>query len=410
MANPELYPFDLRPQGHDIISFWLFHTIVKCYEHTGEVPFDAVMINGHVLDENREKMSKSKGNVVLPREVMAEYPIDAIRFWAASASVGDDFPFSDKDITAGEKLLRKLWNASKLVDQLAPGQPDEPDELAAIDRWLLAELDDAVADITAHFEAYEFAKARDRLRTFFWNTFCDDYLEIAKQREREARSASEDASGERSEPRAGEESMEYALRTAHRTFLLLWAPILPHVTEELWQATYAEGTGTASQFDSVHTERWPTERGYDADLAAGETAMAVISALRRYKSERQLPLNADLASVTVHGDVAGFEDAIRDVMHVGELEVRDDEPEIATEIASIGLEYATLGPQYGAKVGEIDDAIDAGEFELDEDAGVLRVAGEELDEELFEVAFERTYSGDGEMLETDDAVVIVREE
>jgi valyl-tRNA synthetase (EC 6.1.1.9) len=102
MANPELYPFDMRPQGHDIISFWLFHTVVKCVEHTGEVPFDAVLINGFVLDENRKKMSKSKGNVVLPEEVMADYPVDAIRYWAASSSLGDDFPFKTNEITQGE--------------------------------------------------------------------------------------------------------------------------------------------------------------------------------------------------------------------------------------------------------------------------------------------------------------------
>ncbi len=403
MENPELYPFDLRPQGHDIISFWLFHTIVKCYEHTGEVPFDAVLINGHVLDENREKMSKSKGNVVEPSEVLAEYPVDAVRFWAASAAVGDDFPFSEKDIVAGEKLLRKLWNASKLVDALAPRDPEEPDDLEAIDRWLLAELDDAVADVAAHFEAYEFAKGRDRLRTFFWNTFCDDYLEIAKTREEEP-------------------STQYALRTAHRTFLELWAPYLPHATEEIWQAVYANGSSEA--FESVHTRDFPDPRGYEADLEAGETAMEVISALRRYKSENQLPLNAELESVKVFGPVAGFEEAIRDVMHVRDLEVLEEPPEISTEVASIDLDYATLGPEYGPKVGEIDAAIDAGEFEIVEDSAeprsadsssgdepregrVLRVAGEELEADLFEVELERTYSGEGQMLETESAVVVL---
>ncbi|WP_255191816.1 valine--tRNA ligase [Natronobeatus ordinarius] len=385
MDHPELYPFDLRPQGHDIISFWLFHTVIKCYEHTGEVPFDATMINGHVLDENREKMSKSRGNVVHPSEVLAEYPVDAVRFWAASAAVGDDFPFSEKDIVAGEKLLRKLWNASKLVDHLAPTDPDEPDDLEAIDRWLLAELDDAISDLTEHFEAYEFAKARDRLRTFFWNTFCDDYLEIAKTREESP-------------------STQYALRTAHRTFLELWAPYLPHVTEEIWQAVYAT---EAEGLDSIHTREWPTVAGYEADLEAGETAMEVISALRRYKSERQLPLNAELESVAVFGAVEGFEEAIQNVMHVGELEVLEEQPEVTTEVASIDLEYATVGPEYGAKVGEIDAAIDDGEYELDEGAGVLRVAGEELEEAMFEVSLERTYSGAGEMLETESAVVVV---
>jgi len=100
MEHPELYQFDLRPQGHDIISFWLFHTLVKCYEHTGEVPFEETMINGHVLDENREKMSKSVGNVVEPEAVLAEFPVDATRYWAAGTAVGDDFPFKEKDLRA----------------------------------------------------------------------------------------------------------------------------------------------------------------------------------------------------------------------------------------------------------------------------------------------------------------------
>ncbi|APW97718.1 valine--tRNA ligase [Halobiforma lacisalsi AJ5] len=386
MSKPELYPFDLRPQGHDIISFWLFHTVVKCYEHTGEVPFDATMINGHVLDENREKMSKSRGNIVAPDEVLAEYPVDAVRFWAASAAVGDDFPYQEKDLTAGEKLLRKLWNASKLVNTLAPREPDEPEELEPIDRWLLAELDDATEELTAQLEAYEFAKARDRLRTFFWNTFCDDYLEIAKERE-------------------DNPSTQYALRTAHRTFLELWAPFLPHVTEEIWQAVYT-GDGSLEE-TSIHLRDWPEPQGYDADLEAGETAMEVISALRRYKSENQLPLNADLEAVAVYGEVDGFADAIANVMHVADLEVLSDQPEITTQVASIDLDYSQVGPQYGEKVGEIDAGIESGDYELDREDGVLRVAGEELAEDLFEVERERTYSGEGEMLETESAVVIV---
>nr|WP_228434611.1 valine--tRNA ligase [Natrarchaeobaculum aegyptiacum] len=408
MAKPELYPFDLRPQGHDIISFWLFHTVVKCYEHTGEVPFDATLINGHVLDENREKMSKSKGNVVAPDEVLADYPVDAVRFWAASAAVGDDFPYQEKDLRAGEKLLRKLWNASKLVDTLAPADPDEPDDLEPIDRWLLAELDDATAELTDQFENYEFAKARDRLRTFFWNTFCDDYLEIAKGRE-------------------DNPSTQYALRTAHRTFLELWAPFLPHVTEEIWQAVYAgeaprasdESSGERSEprdagegaleETSIHLREWPEPQGYEADLEAGETAMEVISALRRYKSENQLPLNADLGSVSVFGAVEGFEDAIQQVMHVEQLTVLEDEPEVTTEVASIDLDYSTLGPKFGAKVGEIDDAIDAGEYEIDDEADVLRAAGEKLEADLFEVDLERTYSGEGEMIETESAVVVLED-
>ncbi|QLH78201.1 valine--tRNA ligase [Halosimplex rubrum] len=394
MERPELYQFDLRPQGHDIISFWLFHTVVKCYEHTGEVPFESVMINGHVLDENREKMSSSRGNVVLPEEVMAEYPVDAIRFWSASASVGDDFPYKEGDLEAGERLLQKLWNASRLIDQLTP-EPDaveEPDEddLAAVDRWMLAELDDAVESLTEQFEAHEYSKARNELRSFFWNSFCDDYLEIAKQR-------LDDADGG-----ADARSTEYALLTAHRTFLKLFAPFLPHVTEELWQRLYAEG---GAELDSVHTVDWPETRGYEADLEAGETAMEVIAALRRYKTDNGLALNADLGQVQVYGNVAGFEDAVAEAMHVADLETLDEAPEVTTEVTGVDLDYSLVGPEYGSQVGDIDAAIESGEFE--EVDGELHVAGVELDSEMYEIEEARTYSGDGEMIETESAILIV---
>jgi len=389
MDHPELYPANMRPQGHDIISFWLFHTIVKCVEHTGEVPFESVLINGHVLDEDRKKMSSSKGNVVLPGEVIDEYPVDAIRYWSASSAVGDDFPFKTNELTMGEKLIRKIWNASKLGDQLAPGTaPEEPDELEPIDRWLLATLDDEIEALTDLLDEYEFAKARDRLRSFFWNTFCDNYLEIAKQRADDGL----------------DPSAAYALTTTHRTVLKLFAPLLPHVTEEVWGAAYA---GDADA-DSIHTTDWPEPRGYDADLAAGETAMEVVSALRKYKSDNKLPLNADLEDVEVYGDLEGFEEAIREVMHVRELSVLPaaEAPELSVRIADVNLDYSTLGPKYGGTVGAFDDAIEAGEFELDGDE--LRIASERLAPGEFEIRRERSYDGEGKMIETDSAVVIVK--
>jgi len=401
MERPELYPFDMRPQGHDIISFWLFHTLVKCYEHTGEVPFDSVMINGMVLDENREAMSKSKGNVVLPGEVTGNFPVDAARYWAAGTSIGDDFPYKEGDLEAGERLLQKIWNASRLVDQLAPrpGSPPDAvpeDDLAAVDRWLLAELDDLVATLTRRFEAYEFSKARDELRTFFWSSFCDDYLEIAKQQLSDGR----------------DPSTEFALVTAHRTFLKLFAPFLPHVTEELWQRLYADGSSTdgttdddSGGLDSVHAEDWPAPRGYEADLEAGETAMEVISALRRYKTGAGLALNADLDRVRVYGRVEGFEDAIAEAMHVDTFETLDEAPDITTAVTGVDLDYSLVGPEYGSRVGDIDAAIADGEFEVHEDR--LAVAGVELAPRMFEVEESRTYSGDGETVETENAVVVV---
>jgi len=387
MDHPELYPVDMRPQGHDIISFWLFHTVVKCLEHTGEVPFDSVMVNGMVLDENREKMSKSRGNVVEPDEVLAEYPVDAARYWAAGSAVGDDLPYKETGLKAGERLLRKLWNASKLVESLAPGPVERPDELRALDRFLLADLDSTVEAVTDHLERREFAKARDELRTTFWHTFCDDYLEIAKARLRDD----------------DDPSAAWTLRTAHERFLRLFAPILAHVTEAVWQDCYA----AESDAESVHLADWPAPLGVDADRAAGERAMAVIGALRRYKSERGLPLNDPLDEVVVHGDVEGFERAIARVMHVESLATTAESADVEAVVTGIDLDYAAVGPEYGERVGDIEAGIEAGDYELDDD-GALLVAGERLDPDLFEVERERRFEGEGRLLDAGDAAVVVR--
>ena len=400
MEHPELYRFDLRPQGHDIISFWLFHTLVKCYEHTDEVPFAETMINGHVLDENREKMSKSVGNVVEPEEVLAEFPVDATRYWAAGTAVGDDFPFKEKDLRAGEKLIRKLWNASKLVESLAPEPyPDEPEgELRELDRWLLAELDGRVERLTGLFEDRAFSKARDELRSFFWNTFCDDYLEIAKQRD--------------------DDAAAYTLRTAHRRFLKLFAPLLAHVTEELWNDMYADGATDPDAVDaavsdaardSVHLADWPEPLGLEADREAGAAATAVVGALRKYKSENQLPLNAELDAVEVYADVRGFEADITGVMHVADLAVHPDaDAPVETVITGIDLDYATIGPKYGDRVGDIEAAIAREAYEIDGDE--LHAADVTLVGDEFSIEEERRYQGDGELIEADDVVVIVRDE
>ena len=384
MERPELYPFDLRPEGHDIITFWLFHTVVKCYEHTGEVPFRQVMNHGHVLDENREKMSKSKGNVVSPAEVLEEFPVDAARYWAAGSSVGDDFPFKEKELRAGEKLMRKLWNASKLVEMLVPESGTvEKDELEELDRWMLGELDELVEFTTEKMENYEFAKARDRLRYVFWNTFCDNYLEIAKQRLEEE----------------GNPSTEYTLQRCHKVFLKLFAPFLSHITEELWYDMYDEAV-------SIHRSEWPEPLEVDADLEKGERAMEVISALRGYKSENQMAPTEKLGQVEVYGDIEEFTEAVEEVMHVENLEVCEGEPETEDKITRIKLDYSKAGPEYGNKVGEIEEALENNEWNLLD--GRLEVADEHLKPEMYKVERERVFKGEGEMVETEETVVIIK--
>jgi valyl-tRNA synthetase len=278
--------------------------------------------------------------------------------------------------------MRKLWNASKLVDDLTPAERLSRPDLREIDRWLLAELDDRIETVTGHFERREFSKARDSLRSFFWHTFCDDYLEIAKQRLRD---------GE-------DRSAAYTLQTAHRRFCKLFAPILAHVTEELWRDMYGGG--------SVHTTDWPDPLGVEADLPAGERAMAVVAALRKYKTDHQLSMNAGVDAVRVYGDVSAFADDIRRVMHVDELESVEEEAPVESVVTGIDLDYSLVGPEFGSQVGDIEAALAEGDYEIED--GRLHAAGVELDPEMFDIEEERQYTGDGEMVEAGETVVIVR--
>ena len=384
MNRPELYQMDTRYQAHDIISFWLFHTVVKCVEHTGEVPFKDTMVHGFVLDENREKMSKSVGNVTTPEEVLEDFPVDAARYWGARSKVGDDLALKEKDLIEGEKLMRKLWNASKLIDNLAPHKDLEVDEedLEEIDKWMLAEMDDLVEFVTEKFEDYEFARARDKIRERFFNMFCGDYLEITKQR----------LDGEKNK------SAQYTLVQTHRKFLKMMAPLLSHTTEEIWNEMY--------QNSSIHRSSWPEPQGIEANKKAGERAMEVVSALRKFKTEHQMSLNEQISHAEVYGDISGFESAIKEVMHVNKLEELEKEPETERKVTEISLDYSKAGPKYGDKVSEIEEALENNEWLIDD--GRLEVADQHLKPEMFEVREERTYTGEGEMIETENTLVIVK--
>lgn len=386
IEREELYPANLRPQGHDIISFWLFHTVVKCYEHTGEVPFDSVMINGMVLDKNRQKMSKSKGNVVTPTEVLENYPVDAARYWAGGTKIGDDFPFKEKDLVSGQKLMRKLWNASKLVDHLTDEQQQKEDineeELDEIDKWMIAKTDQLIEEVSQHYEDYEFSKARDKTRNIFWNVYCDNYLEIVKQKLEDEENTSTKA----------------ALRKTHEKFLKLFAPILSHITEEIYHQMYSN--------NSIHLEDWPEKAEIKADLKKGEKALEVITALRKYKTKNQMAPTEEIEKVEVYGDIAEFSESIKKVMHIENLVELEEEPETENKIIEIKLNYEKAGPKYGNQVGEIEEALEQNEFSFE--AGRLNVAGEHLKPEMFKVKEERSFQGSGEMIETENTVVIVK--
>jgi valyl-tRNA synthetase len=279
-----VFPMDLRPQAHDIIRTWLFSTVLRSELEHRQLPWRHAAISGFVLDPDRKKMSKSKGNVVTPLGLLEEHGSDGVRYWAASGRPGTDTAFDTGQMKVGRRLSIKLLNASKFV--LANPMPNGP-VTAAVDRGLLTSLARIVAESTSDLEDYNYTRVLERAETFFWS-FCDDYLELVKGR------------------RYGDQGPELAasangaLLAALDVMLRLFAPFLPFVTDEVW-SWWRPG--------SIHTALWPDSEvllkrcepaGEDRQgVAALHFAAAVLGAIRKKKSEEQRPLKTPVARAVI---------------------------------------------------------------------------------------------------------------
>jgi valyl-tRNA synthetase len=278
-----IFPMDLRPQAHDIIRTWLFYTVMRSQFEHGSLPWANAAISGFVLDPDRKKMSKSKGNVVTPMALLKEHGSDGVRYWAASGRPGTDTAFDAGQMRVGRRLAMKILNASRFA--LSSSTPRGPITVA-IDRGMLTSLADLVTDATAQFEAYNYATVLERVERWFW-FFCDDYLELVKSRRY----------GAQGEAQAG--SANSALVAGLSVILRLFAPFLPFVTEEVW-SWWRDG--------SIHRAAWPTpddmlrEIGGGPDRAGAlalERAALVLSEVRRTKSEAKRPLTTPVVQATV---------------------------------------------------------------------------------------------------------------
>lgn len=324
-TDPELFdlvfPYSLRSQGQDIIRTWLFSTVLRAQLEDGRIPWTDAGISGFIVDPDRKKMSKSKGNVVTPAAILAEHGSDAVRYWAASSRLGTDAAFdpqNPKQIKVGRRLAIKVLNAAKFVagfpalevhGRHAASLVTEP-----LDLDLLAELAVVVTEATRAYEAYDHARALEVTEQFFW-TFCDDYLELVKER-------AYTGSG------AAQASAITALRTTVDVLLRLLAPVLPFATDEVWSWSHGE---------SIHRAPWPTAAELDAPEPSGllPAVSAALIGIRRAKTDAKASQKTEVASATIAGP-AVLEGAAADLRGVGRI--RDLRLEVADEVSVTAIE------------------------------------------------------------------------
>ncbi len=308
----KLTPMSMRTQAHEIIRTWAFYTIVRSLYHTGSIPWRDLMICGFVLAKRGEKISKSKSNSELdPKHMIEIHSADVLRYWTAGARLGTDTFFSPDDLGISKRFITKLWNASKFgVSHLQDIDLDsaEKQTLMPIDRWIIERLHETMMNATALLYEYEIGSARHEIDEFFWKDFCDNYLEIVKERlyKPEIHGTEE------------RRSAQHALYHALLGILKLYAIYVPHITEHIYQEFFKPHEKSAS----IHLLKWQRtealgENGLDGEiLAFGERVKAVIFDMRKYKSERNLSMRAEMDTIEIHTDqrfLEWFEQTERDI-------------------------------------------------------------------------------------------------
>jgi valyl-tRNA synthetase len=319
LSNPEqferVFPFDLRPQGQDIIRTWLFSTLLRSELEHGQLPWKNAGISGWILDPDRKKMSKSKGNVVVPNDLLEAHGSDAVRYWAAAARLGTDAAFDEGQMKIGRRLANKVLNAARfaLTEEVPAGitEVTEP-----IDKAMLAKLRGQIGIATKAFESYDHTKALETTETMFW-AFTDDYVELVKERfyGKSGHSAQEVGSA------------VIALRLATGVFLRLLAPFIPFATEEVW-SWWQKG--------SIHNATWPTEEelaGYDEPTLVDIAAVALV-AVRKSKSDMKLSMKAEIVSARLSGpkELEHFLGDLKAVGRIHHLELHVDNEVSLSEV------------------------------------------------------------------------------
>jgi valyl-tRNA synthetase len=385
------YPAQLRPQGHDIIRTWAFYTILRAKALVGTRPWDSILVNGMVLGEDGHKMSKSLNNFIAPEEVVAKYGADAFRQWAAvGGSPGSDVMFRWKDVISGGRFLQKIWSMYRFSAPHAVRSDDSaPNQ---VDRWLLFELSQMIEAVTGSMDRFAFDEAFRAIRSFAWEIFADNYIELVKSRL---------YGPDGPEKRAAQSTIYAALEA----LTALLAPFTPFIAEEIKQSLSGE---------SVHAASWPEPLGLEAQ-PQGLLIKEVASAVRRYKSDRGMALNSPLAGIEVYTYLV-LETADLSGSTGSPVAVKRGQPDIETRAAEVKPSMKVIGPAFKERSGgiigklkgmdpeEVARMAKAGRIEVDLGGEVV-----ELPPNAVEIATETLSSGRAvDMISLEGATVLIR--
>lgn len=313
--------FDLRPQAHEIIRTWAFYTILVCYLHSLKlknnmveisptfdlsnfapqneeklnVPWKNVMLSGWCLAADKSKMSKSKGNVITPLNLISEKGTDVLRLWCASSSLGSDTAYSMQALEPGQKFISKLWNAAKFAHSGIKKLIPSAQITESFDKWIMCILHKTLKEYEIYMEKFEYSKAKEVLDTFFWNIFCDNYIEIIK-----VRYYGLEAIIYRDAPPAnpinvikGQQSAFLALKYIFHAITLLYAPFAPFITEDIYNAIYEDNIGSPHAQGSLKGFTLPYFQ------EEGELPIKIIEKVRKFKTENMMPLNSAITTFKV---------------------------------------------------------------------------------------------------------------
>ena len=285
-----VYPTTVRPQGYEIIRTWAFYTIFRCLKLTGKKPFIDMMINGMVAGPDGRKMSKSYGNIIQPDDALNPYGADVVRQWAAMGTLGDDYPYTDKEMQYSFRFLNKFWNACRfshrhLRDFNFSSVDENKLKFTNIDKIIISKLSNLIIKIKDNFEKYDFHTGLSEFRQFFWHDFCDNYIESVKHK-----LYSNDSSTDKT-------TTLYVLYYIILNSLILFTPIAPFITDEIHEYLFKKDT----EKDSINELEWPKVKWQfeENDIKAGKLIINFIGNFRSEKSSLSIPLNQEIPSVYI---------------------------------------------------------------------------------------------------------------